>query len=422
MGKTVTEKILSNHARRPLKAGDVAVCGIDFCFGQDSVSPAVIESFRKLGANGAFDKSRFCMVIDHNAPSPRIEVSTVHARMRAFSKELGTTFYDAGRGVCHQLLPERGHITCGDLVVGADPHACACGALNIVSIEVGPSDLAAALAYGACWFKVPETVKVVVTGKPPAGVYAKDIILRVIREIGSNGAAYKAIEFSGTAIDGLSIESRLTIAAMTAECGAKTCIMAADAKVLKWVGARCRRPPNPVSPDPDAKYCSVRSFDVSTLVPQVSKPHETDTAADVGSCAGIRIDQAFLGSCSNGRYEDLETAAKILKGAMVHPDVKCIVAPASDVVYLEAARSGLIDILVRAGCSVLSPGCGPCAGEHNGVLADGEVVLSTGNRNVKGRMGNPRGSIYLASPATVAASAISGTITDPRTYAKRLRS
>jgi 3-isopropylmalate/(R)-2-methylmalate dehydratase large subunit len=322
--------------------------------------------------------------------------------------------------VCHQLVPERGHVTCGDLVLGADSHTCTYGAINVFSTGVGSTDLAIALAGGKNWFKVPETIKVIVTGKLPRGVYSKDVILYIIKDIGANGATYKSVEFYGDTISSLSVDSRLTISNMAVEMGAKVGIMEADKKVLKWVTERSKKEPKPVAADLNAKYALVKKYDVSKLSPQVAKPHTVDSAASVEELADVKIDQAYLGTCTNGRLEDLEVAASILKGRSVHPEVKFIIAPASKDVYLQAVKKGFIEIFVNSGCTVVGPGCGPCVGTHNGVLADGEVAISTANRNFKGRMGNPNAFIYLASPVTVAASAISGKISDPREHKKRL--
>jgi len=420
MGKTIAEKILSSHSGKELKAGDIAICNVDFCFGQDGTSSIIIDSFKKLGVDKVFDKSKFCMIIDHSAPSPNIGVSEIHKKMRAFAKTFDVGLYDIGCGVCHQLVPERGHVTCGDLVLGADSHTCTYGAINVFSTGVGSTDLAIALAGGKNWFKVPETIKVIVTGKLPRGVYSKDVILYIIKDIGANGATYKSVEFYGDTISSLSVDSRLTISNMAVEMGAKVGIMEADKKVLKWVTERSKKEPKPVAADLNAKYALVKKYDVSKLSPQVAKPHTVDSAASVEELADVKIDQAYLGTCTNGRLEDLEVAASILKGRSVHPEVKFIIAPASKDVYLQAVKKGFIEIFVNSGCTVVGPGCGPCVGTHNGVLADGEVAISTANRNFKGRMGNPNAFIYLASPVTVAASAISGKISDPREHKKRL--
>jgi 3-isopropylmalate/(R)-2-methylmalate dehydratase large subunit len=286
---------------------------------------------------------------------------------------------------------------------------------------VGSTDLAITLASGKNWFRVPETIKVVVKGVLPKGVYSKDIILYIIGDITANGATYKSVEFTGEAISSLSVDSRLVIANMAVEMGAKCGLMEADEKVLKWVAKSSpKRQPHPASADSDSKYALVKEYDVSNLAPQVAKPHAVDNVSCIEELEGVKIDQAYLGTCTNGRLEDIEAAAKILKRNKVHSDVKFIVAPASREIYLGAIKKGFIDILVEAGCAVVGPGCGPCVGTHNGVLADGEVAISTANRNFKGRMGNPNAFIYLASPATVASSAVAGVITDPRIYNKRL--
>lgn len=421
MGKTIAEKIFTSHAGKDLKAGSIALSYVDFCFGQDGTSSIIIDSFRKLGLKAVFDRSKFCMVIDHSAPSPEMRISEIHKKMRCFARETGVGLYDVGCGVCHQLIPQNGHVTCGDLVLGADSHTCTYGAINVLSTGVGSTDLAITLASGKNWFRVPETIKMVVKGKLPKGVYSKDIILHIIRDMTANGATYKSVEFTGESISGLSVDARLTISNMAVEMGAKCGLMEADEKVLKWVArASPKRAAAPVSADIDARYVNVKEYDVSKLSPQVAKPHAVDNVAAVEEVEGLKIDQAYIGTCTNGRLEDIEIACRILKGKMVHPEVRLIVAPASKEIYLEAIRKGYADILVKAGCAIVGPGCGPCVGTHNGVLADGEVALSTANRNFKGRMGNPNAFIYLASPATVAASALTGCISDPRTHIKRL--
>jgi len=420
MGKTIAEKILSDHAGRDLKAGDIAICDVDFCFGQDGTSSIIIDSFRKLGTKKAFDKSKFYMIIDHSAPSPNMGVSAIHKKMRDFAKEFEVGMYDIGCGVCHQLVPQKGHVTCGDLVLGADSHTCTYGAINVFSTGVGSTDLAITLASGKNWFKVPETMRVAVTGKLPKGVYSKDVILHIAKDIGSNGATYRSVEFYGDTISDMSVDARLTISNMAVEIGAKVGLMEADEKTLKWVMEHSKKEPKPVKADPDARYVAVKRYDVSKLAPQVAKPHAVDNVADAASLGGVNIDQAFVGTCTNGRLEDLEVAAKILKGKTIFPGVKFVVAPASAEIFLAASKKGLVETFVKSGCMVVAPGCGPCVGTHNGILADGEVAISTANRNFKGRMGNPNSFIYLASPATVAASALTGRITDPREFKARL--
>ena len=421
MGKTIAEKILSHHADKDLRAGDIAICKIDACFGQDGTSSLIIENFEKLGKKGVFDNTKFCMFIDHSAPSPNIGVSTIHKMMRTFAKKESVKLFDIGQGICHQLMVEKGNITCGDLVLGADSHTCTYGALNIFSTGMGSTDLAIAAASGKNWFKVPETIKILVSGKLPLGVYAKDVILSIIKDITSKGANYMALEFYGNAIKHMSLASRFTMANMCVEMGAKCGLFEADRKVLDWVKSHAKRKPQPVKADENATYAAVKEYDVSSLTPQVSMPHEVDNVASIEAVVGTPIDEAFIGTCTNGRLEDLEIAAKILKNKNLAGHVKLVIGPASRDIFLSAAKKGYIDIFVDSGAVVVAPGCGPCVGTHNGVPADGENVISTANRNFKGRMGNPGAHIFLASPATVAASAIEGKICDPRIFSKRLK-
>lgn len=415
-GKTIAEKILSRHAGRDVRAGDIAICNIDFCFGQDGTSSIIIDSFRQLKNARPFNKKKFYMVIDHSAPSPNLGVSRIHQKMRRFAKETGVGMYDIGEGVCHQLVPEDGHVVCGDLVLGADSHTCTYGAINVLSTGVGSTDLAIAMASGKSWFKVPDTIKVVLKGRMPKGVYAKDVVLYVIKLFGADGATYKSVEFYGDAIKKMSVDARLTISNMAVEMGAKCGLMEADAKVLSWVKKHSKKRPRPVKADRDANYISVKEIDISKLTPQIAKPHTVDNVVDIGKIKGKRMDQAFLGTCTNGRLEDLRIASGILRGRKIPKDMKFIVAPASKGIFLSAIKEGLIDNFVRSGCTVIAPGCGPCVGTHCGVPADGESTISTANRNFKGRMGNPNSFIYLASPATVAASALEARIADPRKY------
>ena len=421
MRQTIAEKILSNHANKDLHARDIAICNVDYCFGQDGTSSLIIESFEKLGREKVFDPAKFCMVIDHSAPSPNIGVSTIHKMMREFAKKQSAKVFDIGAGICHQLMIEQGTITCGDLVLGADSHTCTYGAINIFSTGVGSTDLAIALASGKNWFKVPETIKIVVNGKLPLGVYSKDVMLHLIKDFTSKGANYKALEFYGDAITRMSVEARFTMANMVVEMGAKCGIFEADKKALSWVKKNIRKKPHPVQADENASYQEVKEYDISSLTPLVAKPHEVDNVESIETLEETPIQQAFIGTCTNGRLEDLEVAAKILKNNKIHPEVKLMIGPASKDVFLSAAKKGYIDIFVEAGGVVLAPGCGPCVGTHNGVLADGENAISTANRNFKGRMGNPKANIFLASPATVAASAINGKISDPREFSRRLK-
>lgn len=418
MGKTIAEKILSNHAERDLKAGDLAICKVDFCFGQDGTSGLIIDSFSELKNSKVAEKDNFCMVIDHSAPSPNERVSEIHNKMRSFAQKHKINMYDIGCGVCHQVIPEGGHVTCGDLIVGADSHTCTYGALNAFSTGMGSTDLSIIVASGKTWFKVPETVKMMIDGELAKGVYSKDIILHITGDVKSDGCTYKAIEFSGETIRNLSMDARFTISNMAIEVGAKAGIMVADEKTFDWLEKHCRKPCKPVRSDDDAIYSQIKVYDASKIVPMVAKPHTVDNTATVEEVSGLKINQGYIGTCTNGRLEDLRIAASILKNKKVHPDVRFLVAPASNNIYLEALAEGLISCLIESGATILPPGCGPCVGTHQGVPSDGEVVISTANRNFKGRMGNPKAFIYLASPATVAVSVINGKITDPRGYVK----
>jgi 3-isopropylmalate/(R)-2-methylmalate dehydratase large subunit len=419
MGKTIAEKILSQHAGQDLRAGDFCVCPVDFCFGQDGTSKIIVDRFRALGVRQAFDRDRFAIVLDHSAPSPNMGVSAVHKELRDFSREYGLHLYDIGCGVCHQVIPEMGHVLPGDLVLGADSHTCTYGALGALATGVGSTDLAVTLASGKNWFKVPESIKIIIKGMLPRGVFAKDVILHVIGDLKADGATYKSVEFTGKPIELLGMDGRFTICNMGVEMGAKFCVIPPDKTTLAWVlGRNKRRKPDPQTADKDASYGLVKEYDVAGLTPTVAKPHAVDNTAAVEEVTGQPVQEAVLGTCTNGRLEDLFIAARMLRGRRVHPDVRFIVAPASRDIFLTAVKRGIIATLVEAGASVVTPGCGPCVGTHNGVPAAGETVVSTANRNFKGRMGQPDAFIYLASPATVVASAIDGKITDPRKYLK----
>jgi len=416
MGKTIAEKILSVHSGQDAKAGDIVIADLDFMIGQDGTSGVAIDSFRKMNAKKVFDPKKIAIIIDHSSPSPNEGVSAIHKKIREFAKEQAITLYDIGCGVCHQLTPEQGHVVPGDLVIGADSHTCTYGAINVFSTGIGSTDLAAGMISGKLWFKVPETMKVVYKGKMPKGLYSKDLILNLIGKIGSDGATYMALEFYGETIENLSIDARFTISNMAIECGAKVGLMLADKKVLDWVKIHSKRKPNPVEPDKDAVYSKTIEIDVSMLEPLIAKPHTVDNVCPVSEVIGTPIQQGYIGTCTNGRVEDLRIAASILKGKQVNPETRLIVAPASKQILMEAMKEGIVQTLLEAGAVFVTPGCGPCVGTHNGVPSDGENVISTANRNFKGRMGNPNAFIYLASPATVAASMIEGKIADPRKY------
>ena len=417
MGKTIAEKILSKHSKRNLKAGDFAICNVDFCLSQDGTSMLVIERIKELGIKRLHNPKKYCMIIDHSAPSPKAAVSLVHKKMRDFSDEFNSGVYDVGCGVCHQVVLEEAKALPGNLVIGADSHTCTYGALGALACGVGSTDLAITIACGKNWFRVPETIKIVLKGKIPPGVYAKDIILYIIKTFGANGATYKAIEFCGMPVSSLDMDGRFTMCNMVVEMGAKCAFMEVDKKTLSFLRSTTKKQNfSTQKPDKNASYHSIKELDVSKITPLISKPHTVDNVVSVEELEGKHIDEAFLGTCTNGRLSDLLVAAKIMKGKKVHPGVRFLVAPASRKVFLQALGIGIIDTLVESGATILSPGCGPCVGTHCGIPSDNEVVLSTANRNFKGRMGNPKAQIFLASPATIASSALKGKITDTRKY------
>ncbi len=413
MGKTIAEKILSSHSGKDAKAGDIVIADIDFCFGQDGTSALIIDN---LSGRKVFDKQKVCLVIDHNSPSPNLKISNIHQKMRRFTKKKGIKIFDIGEGVCHQVIPESGFIKPGFLIVGADSHTCTYGALNALATGMGSTDVSIAFASGRNWFKVPQTIKIICKGKLQDGVYAKDVALYLIKELTSDGCTYQSIEFTGEIIENLNMDGRFTLANMSVETGAKCGIMLGDQKTEQWLSKRGIEKPFFVSPDKDAVYFDIKDYELSELEPQVAQPHSVDNICPVSQLRNISINQAFLGTCTNGRLEDLRVAAQILKGKKINKGVRFIIAPASRQIFLSAIKEGILEDLIEAGGVVVSPGCGCCVGTHNGVPADGEIVISTANRNFKGRMGNPNAYIFLASPATVVASALVGKITDPREY------
>lgn len=417
--QTIIEKILSSHSKVSLTAGDVGICKVDFCFSQDGTTSLVLDALSKFNAPVKTLK-KYAMFIDHSSPSPNLGVSKVHSRMRIFSKQHKNSIFDVGCGISHQLVIEEGLVYPGALILGADSHTSTAGGLGAAAFGVGSTDLAVTLVTGKNWFKVPPTYKIIVNGKIPKGVYSKDIILHIIHKLTSNGATYCAVEFEGEVIKKLSPAALFTITNMTIEFGAKCGLIAPQEKVLAYLSQLGAGRHNPIYADKDCSYEKIIEFNVSKLSPYIAKPHNVDNGAAIEEVRGVKISQAFLGTCTNGRLEDLEIAASIVKGKKIHPDVKFLVAPASQRIFLKALQKGIIRVILEAGGMILPVGCGPCVGTHQGIPADGEAVISTANRNFKGRMGNPESLIYLASPATVAASAIKGRITDPRKYIKVL--
>jgi len=416
MGKTIVEKILSNHSGKDAKRGEIVLAKVDFLMAQDGTAPLVIKSFENLGINKIFDKEKVVFVIDHNSPSPNEGVSSLHKLMREFSKKYGIEIFEVGEGVCHVLIPEKGKAKPGDLILGADSHTPTYGALNCMATGVGSTDLAIAMATGFLWFKVPETIKIEIRGKTPSGVFGKDIALYMVKNLTAEGAVYKSVEIKDKTLNYLSMDERFTICNLTTEIGAKCGIMEFDEKTEEYLKIRGIKNYQVVFPDKDAIYEKEVILDISNLSPQVAKPHSVDNVCDVNEVEGIEINQGFIGTCTNGRVSDFEIAARILKGKKIKKGVRLICTPGSREIYIECLKKGYIEILIESGACVTNPGCGPCVGIHQGIPSDGEVVISTANRNFKGRMGNPNAFIYLASPATVAASCIEGKITDPRKY------
>ncbi|MCS7122060.1 MAG: 3-isopropylmalate dehydratase large subunit [Archaeoglobaceae archaeon] len=414
MGKTLAEKILSDKSGKDAYAGDVVVAKIDHIALQDGTAPLAIKQLKEIGFWRAASVTHF--FIDHAAPSPRRELSNDQKNIMDFALSIKADFNPVGEGIIHQVMVEK-YVKPGDLIVGADSHSCTYGALGAFGTGMGSTDVAVSIALGKNWFRVPESFRVEVDGKLKKGVFAKDIILKIIKDIGADGADYKALEFHGDCIKNLDVESRLTIANMAIECGAKAGLFETDEKTREYLAYLGRISDfKEIKADKEVDYEKEIYLDAFDLTPLVAKPHSVENVVSVEEVSGVRVDQVFIGTCTNGRLSDLEVVAKILKGKKVPKTVRLIVAPASRRVYLEALKKGILDILIEAGGIILPPGCGPCVGIHMGVPADGEVCISTANRNFKGRMGNPEASIYLASPATAAASALKGEIVDPREF------
>lgn len=412
MGKTLAEKILGEKTGQNLKAGDYTITSVDVVLAHEGTGPLAVEQFEALGA--AEVAASGLLFSDHAAAAPRRELANVHKRLQEFAGTSGARFYRSGAGICHQIVAEEWAAP-GMVVVGADSHTCSAGALAAFGTGMGSTDIGVALAYGQTWLRVPETIRVELQGDIPAGVYAKDMILEIIGRIGADGAIYRALEFGGPVVESLSIDGRLTLANMAVEAGGKAGLCASDETTRAFLEQQKRgNSYKPLAPDPDASYERVVEIDVSQLTPRVAFPHFVDNVRPVSESGEVSIDQVFLGTCTNGRLSDLRTAAQILEGKQIARGTRLVVGPASRSVYMQAMKEGLMDIFIEAGGLILPPGCGPCVGVHHGVLADGERCLSTQNRNFKGRMGNPNSEIYLASPATAAATALTGRITDPR--------
>ena len=414
MGKTLAEKILSQKSGGDAKAGDIVIAKVDLAFVQDTTGPLTIRQFLDSGIKTVFDPARTVLFFDHAAPSPASALSNDHMFLRQFAEKTGVNLSDVGEGVCHQRVAES-WAKPGDVIVGSDSHTVTAGGLGAFATGMGSSDVAVAMGLGKTWLRVPETIKILVKGKFQKGVYSKDLILHLIGLIGADGATYKSLEFSGETIDIMSISERLTVSNMAVEAGAKVGLFASDKLTREYLIEQGRGQDfQPLSADDDAVYEQIISIDLNQLEPTVSKPHTVDNTATAKELKGTKIQQVFIGTCTNGRLEDLALAASIFKGKKRHPTTRLVIGPASKAVLLEAIQKGYISTLIEAGGIILPPGCGACLGVHQGVLGNGEACLSTANRNFKGRMGNPDSFIYLASVATAAASAIKGEIADPR--------
>ncbi|BDF67622.1 3-isopropylmalate dehydratase large subunit [Oscillospiraceae bacterium] len=416
MGMTMTQKILARHAGlEQVEAGQLIEAKLDLVLGNDITTPVAITEFEKAGLTQIFDKDKIAIVLDHSTPCKDIKSAQLCAQAREFAHRFQVThFYDVGQmGIEHALLPEKGLVAPGEAIIGADSHTCTYGALGAFSTGVGSTDMAAGMATGLAWFKVPSAIKVTLTGRLPKYVGGKDVILHLIGTIGVDGALYKSLEFAGEGVASLSMDDRFTIANMAIEAGAKNGIFPVDEKTRAYLKGRVDRPWEAVEPDTDAVYDQEVVIDLSALRPTVALPHLPSNTRTVDEAAGMPVQQVVIGSCTNGRLKDLAEAAEILKGKKVCDGVRCIVIPATQQIYMDAMKAGYVAILIEAGCAVSTPTCGPCLGGHMGVLSDGERAVSTTNRNFVGRMGPVSSEIILASPAVAAATAITGVITDP---------
>ncbi len=409
MGLTLAQKILSSHSGHTVSVNELAIVDVDVCATQDGTGPLAIKEFKKLNKKLKNPK-RTILFIDHAAPSPRKELSNAHNTIREFAKEYGAVLSDIGSGVCHQRLVES-FINPGEVLVGADSHTCTSGALGAFATGMGSTDIAVAMAFGKTWFKIPASIKIEVNGKFNQNVSSKDLMLYLIGLIGADGATYKALEFFGETIKNMSMSERFTLANMAVEAGAKAGLFETDEKTKEYLTLKGRPDKfKEIKADIDCEYEKIIKIDASAVKRMVSCPHTVDNTKEVNELNNVKVNQVFIGTCTNGRIEDLRIAADVLKNNKVNPDVRLIIAPASRDVYLQASQEGLLDIFLQAGANLIPSGCGPCVGVHGGILGDGEVCLATQNRNFQGRMGNTNGLIYLSSPYTAAKSAIEGYI------------
>jgi 3-isopropylmalate/(R)-2-methylmalate dehydratase large subunit len=414
MGETLTEKIFSARCGLPVQAGEVVMAPVDRAMIHDITGPLAIQKFREMGGTRVADPEGVVILFDHQVPADSIEAAQNHVFMRMFAEEQGIRNLDLREGVCHQVMMEKGFAAPGEIVVGADSHTCMYGAAGAFATGIGSTDMGFALKFGALYFRVPESTRAEVSGTFLWRVGPKDLILKITGDIGADGATYRAIEFAGETVRGMDMAGRMTCCNMAIEMGAKTGLVAPDRTTWEYMAGRRGMKPFPLDADPDATYADKRSYDVSDLAPQVAVPHNVDHVVDVGEVKGTPLDQVFIGSCTNGRFEDLREAAEVLGDRSFSEKVRVIVIPSSRDEYLKALRAGLVERFVTAGALVEAPCCGPCMGGAFGLLAPGEVSLSTSNRNFRGRQGSAEAKVFLCSPATAAASAVTGQITDPR--------
>ncbi len=417
MGMTITQKILAKHSGKDfVEPGELVMAEVDLALANDITGPVAIEEFKKAGGHKVFDREKIALIPDHFAPNKDIKSAELCKTLREFAKAQQIKhYYEVGRmGIEHAFLPEQGIVLPGDLVIGADSHTCTYGALGAFSTGVGSTDLAFAMMTGKCWFKVPETIKFIYHGKPNPWVTGKDLILHTIGDIGVDGALYKAMEFTGDTITHLTIDERLTMSNMAIEAGGKNGIMEPDEITLDYVKNRAKKPYEVFRSDPDAAYSDIIDYDVKKIQPKIALPHLPENVVDVEAVDNIAIDQVVIGSCTNGRLEDMRLAAKVLKGHKVHPYLRLIIIPATQQVYQDMIKEGITEIFVDAGAVVSTPTCGPCLGGYMGILAKGERAVATTNRNFVGRMGHPESEVYLSNPAVAAASAVKGRIAHPK--------
>ncbi|MGO9386976.1 MAG: homoaconitase large subunit [Methanobacterium sp.] len=416
MAMTMAEKILAKAStKKSVEAGEIVMANISVAMTHDLTGPLSVESFKKIGVKKVWDPEKIVVIFDHQVPADSLEAAQNHIIMREFVEKQGiNNFYDVNEGVCHQVLPEKGHILPGEVVVGTDSHTCTHGALGAFATGIGSTDMAMVFATGKLWFKVPETIKFQIEGSLNDYVSAKDVILNIIGKIGADGATYKACEFAGETTKEMSISERMVLCNMAIEMGGKTGLVEPDYKTIKYLEGRSNKKYEIMKTDDDAQSLETMQIDVSNLEPQIACPHHVDNVKSISEVEGINVDQVFLGSCTNGRLEDLRTAAQIIKGHHIANNLRMLVIPASREIYSKAMDEGLLKIFVDSGALICNPCCGPCLGGHVGLLGAGEVSLSTSNRNFKGRQGSPDAEVYLSSAAVAAASAIKGSLTDPR--------